>query len=239
METLKSILETVDTPAGRAFDYFIQVLIVISLCSFSIETLPALSSSTLLILHWIEVVTVAIFTAEYLLRIIVSDNKIKFMVSPFGLIDLAAILPFYLTTGLDLRSLRAMRLLRLFRTLKLIRYSNAIQTFHKALRLAKEELVLFLSLSLLLLFFSAVGIYYFENEAQPEVFASIFHSLWWAVATLTTVGYGDVFPITAGGRVFTFLILMIGLGIVAVPTAVLASALTRAREGTGAKRTDG
>ena len=79
----------------------------------------------------------------------------------------------------------------------------------------------------MLIYFSAVGIYYFENEAQPEYFTSIFDSLWWAIITLTTVGYGDVYPITAGGKVFTFFILMIGLGIVAIPTGIISSALTR------------
>ena len=89
----------------------------------------------------------------------------------------------------------------------------------------KEELVLFSLATLFVIYISAVGIYYFENEVQPENFKSVFHSLWWAVATLTTVGYGDVFPITIGGRLFTFLVLMIGLSIVAVPAGLLASAL--------------
>jgi voltage-gated potassium channel len=82
----------------------------------------------------------------------------------------------------------------------------------------------------MLLFFSAVGIYYFENTAQPETFSSVFQSMWWAVATLTTVGYGDVYPITIGGKIFTFFVLMVGLGIVAVPTGLVASALSSARE---------
>jgi len=81
----------------------------------------------------------------------------------------------------------------------------------------------------MLLYFSAVGIYYFENEAQPDKFASVFHSLWWSVATLTTVGYGDVYPVTVGGKVFTFLVLLIGLGIVSVPAGLVASALSKAR----------
>ena len=116
-----------------------------------------------------------------------------------------AILPFYIAKGVDLRSLRALRLLRLFRAFKLIRYSKAIRRLHKALFIVKEEMVLFFCVTILLMFFSAVGIYYFENEAQPEAFASIFHSLWWGIVTLTTVGYGDVYPITIGGKIFTFL----------------------------------
>ena len=102
--------------------------------------------------------------------------------------------------------------------------------FHKALILAKEELILFFCVTLILLFFSSVGIYYFENAAQPNAFQSVFHSLWWSVVTLTTVGYGDVYPVTVGGKIFTTFVLMIGLGLVAVPTGLIASALSAARE---------
>jgi len=89
--------------------------------------------------------------------------------------------------------------------------------------------VLFGCIAMILLYLSAVGIYYFENAAQPEKFKSIFHSLWWALATLTTVGYGDIYPVTAGGQFFTFFVLMLGLGVVAVPTGLIASALSQAR----------
>ena len=144
--------------------------------------------------------------------------------------DLLAILPFYLGLGVDLRSIRVVRLLRLFRLLKITRYSEAIQRLGEAFRVVREELILFGSVALVLLYVSAVGIYYFEKEAQPEEFASIFHSLWWAVITLTTVGYGDFAPETVGGRLFTFVILVVGLGVVAVPTGLLASALSQTRK---------
>ena len=145
------------------------------------------------------------------------------------MIDILAIIPFYLSTGLDLRTLRIFRMLRLFRVLKIVRYSKAISRFSRAFSIVKEELVLFLVSTMMMLFLAAVGIYYFENNAQPEVFKSIFHSLWWAVTTLTTVGYGDMYPITVGGKIFSFLILMIGLGIVAVPAGLMASALSKVR----------
>ncbi len=152
----------------------------------------------------------------------------------YGLVDLAAILPFYIASGIDLRSIRVLRMLRLFRILKLARYSRAINRFHLAFRIAKEEVVLFISASLTLLYIyiyiSAVGIYYFERQAQPEAFASVFHALWWAIATLTTVGYGDVYRVTVGGRVFTAIVLVIGLGVVAVPAGLVASALSEARK---------
>ena len=90
--------------------------------------------------------------------------------------------------------------------------------------------MLFISLTLLLLYFAAVGIYYFERDAQPQAFTSVFHSLCWAVTTLTTVGYGDVYPVTLGGRMFTVLVLFVGLGLVSVPAGLVASAISKARE---------
>lgn len=230
METLKRIVENCDTKAGRAFDLMIQALIIVSLVTFSLETLPDLSDAARRALRSIEVVTVAIFTLEYLLRIAIAERKLGFVFSFFGIIDLLSILPFYITSGIDLRSLRAVRLLRLFRVFKLVRYNNAIRRFHRALLIAREELILFLIVAILLLYFAAVGIYYCEHAAQPERFASVFHSLWWAVATLTTVGYGDVYPITVGGKIFTFVVLLVGLGVVSVPAGLVASAFSKARE---------
>ena len=230
METLKRTIEENDTGAGRIFHVVIQTLIVVSLVTFSIETLPDLDAETRRWLHYVEATTVALFTLEYLLRIYVAERKLKFVFSFFGIIDLLSILPFYLASGVDLRTVRAFRLLRLFRTLKILRYSKAIRRFHRAFLIAREEFVLFISLTLLLLYFSAVGIYYFERDAQPQAFTSVFHSLWWAVTTLTTVGYGDVYPVTLGGRMFTVLVLFVGLGLVSVPAGLVASAISKARE---------
>jgi voltage-gated potassium channel len=227
---LQLVLEGNDKRHGRIITLFIQSLILISLITFSIETLPNLSPSTSRWLDRIEIVIVVIFTIEYLLRIVAADRKLEFILSFYGLVDLLAIAPYFIATGVDLRSIRAFRFLRLFRLFKMVRYNKAIRRFHRAFIIAREELVLFVSVTLLLIYFSAVGIYYFENEAQPEKFASVFHSLWWSVATLTTVGYGDVYPITVGGKLFTFFILLIGLGIVSVPAGLVASALSKARE---------
>lgn len=226
---LKNVIENVDSKAGKYFALFIQFLIVVSLITFSVETLPNLSQDTKDILCYAEKVVITFFSIEYLLRIYVADKKLSFIFSFYGLVDLISILPFYISTGVDLRSVRVFRLLRLFRILKLFRYSSAVRRFHRALVIAKEELILFSFVALILLYLSAVGIYYFEHIAQPEQFKSVFHSLWWAVTTLTTVGYGDIFPITAGGRVFTFFVLMLGLGVVAVPTGLVSSALSQAR----------
>ncbi len=230
MVSFKQIIEENDTAFGKAFDLIIQLLIVLSLISFSVETLPNLEPETRTFLHRFEIFTVMVFSIEYLSRILVASNRRAYIFSFFGILDLLAILPFYLSTGVDLRSLRLFRLLRLVRILKFARYSAAAKRFHRAFVLAKEELVLFLFVTLILIFLAGVGIYYFENPVQPESFTSIFHSLWWAISTLTTVGYGDIYPVTVGGKLFTFGILLIGLGIVAVPAGVLASALAKARE---------
>ena len=214
---------------GRTFDLAMQLLILFSIITFTVETLPNLEADTRKFLHATEVVIVIIFTIEYLLRLYVSDRKLGYVLSFYGVIDLLAILPFYLASGIDLRSLRVFRMFRLFRLLKLLRFGGAMRRLARAFIIAKEEIILFSVVTLMLLYLSAVGIYYFEHIAQPEAFKSVIHSLWWAVTTLTTVGYGDVYPITAGGKIFTFIILMIGLGIVAIPAGLLASALSKAR----------
>ena len=226
MPSLKQIIEDTDTRAGRIFDLTIQALIVLSLLAFSIETLPDLDVTFKYWLGIWEASIVLIFTAEYIARVAVSSKRLSYIFSFYGLIDLAAILPFYLFPGFSTQWLRALRLVRLFRALKLARYSTAIDRLIRALRWAREELVVVLCMALLMLYLAAVGIYYFEHTAQPEQFKSVFHSLWWALATLTTVGYGDVYPVTLGGKVFTGLILLIGLGVVAMPASIIAAALT-------------
>ncbi len=227
---LKRIVEDTDTLGGRAFDVVVQVLIVVSLVSFAVETLPDLPGPMRQALSIAELVIVGLFTVEYLLRVLVADRRRGFIFSFYGVVDLLAILPVYLGTGVDLRSIRAVRLIRLVRLLKIVRYSEALARLHRAFLLAREELILFLGVSLVVVYLAAVGIYYFENQAQPELYASVFHAMWWALVTLTTVGYGDVYPITLGGRLFTGVILFMGLGVVAVPAGIMASALSEARK---------
>ena len=227
-QKIRDIVDSNKTVQGRIFAYFIQFLILLSVVTFSIETLPNLTEQQIEILHKIELFCVIVFTAEYFARIYVAQNKPKFIFSFFGIIDLLAILPFYLSFGFDLKSLRLLRMFRLFRLFKMARYNRAMANFIKAMVSAKEQIILFMLLTIVLIYFSAVGIYYFEHEAQPQHFSSVFESLWWSIVTLTTVGYGDVYPITVGGRIFTFIILLIGLGIVAIPTGIISSALTKA-----------
>lgn len=227
---LRNIIEDNTTYEGRLFDYFIQFLIILSLVCFSIETLPNISIDTKSILDLIELITVILFSIEYLLRIWVSKKPISYIFSFYGIIDILAILPFFAFGRIDLRFLRAFRIFRIFRALKIIRYNKALRRFHLAFVIIKEELVLFLLCTILMIFIASAGIYYFENTAQPETFKSIFHSAWWSIVTLTTVGYGDVYPITLGGRIFTFFVLLIGVGLVTIPAGLVASALSKARE---------
>lgn len=227
------IAETVwntDSRAGRIFDLGVLALVLFSMITLAVETLPGLSANAYRVLGISEVVVTVLFTVEYVLRVATAENRWRYISSFYGIVDLLAVAPFYLALGIDLRGLRAFRFFRVFAILKLRRYSKAMDRFGRALALAREEAVLYLIVTAILLYLSAVGIYYFEHDAQPDVFESIPHSLWWAVTTLTTVGYGDVYPITVGGRFFTFLVLMLGLGVVAVPAGLVASAMSKVRE---------
>ena len=233
---LREIVEpNVDTRASRAFDLTMMAFIIVAVINFSLDTLPKLSDFTRRTLYSIEVITVTVFSLEYLLRIITAKKKLRFVFSFFGIVDLLAIIPFYVglfSTGiqLDLRLLRILRLFRIFRVLKLLRYSRAIKHFRDALNEVREELILYLIATALLMYFASAGIYFFEREVPGTNFQSIFHSMWWAVVTLTTVGYGDVYPQTTGGRIFTGMILLIGLGVIAIPSGLIASGLTKVKK---------
>ncbi len=132
------------------------------------------------------------------MRLYLARPRWKYVTSFYGIIDLLAIAPFYLMAAFNLQAVRAFRLLRLLRLFKLVRYTNAVHRFRRAFSIARDDLVLFGVIALIVLYLSAIGIYHFEHEAQPEKFSSVFDSLWWAVATLTTVGYGDIYPDHAG-----------------------------------------
>ena len=228
-KNLKEIVEGTNTLSGKAFDWFVQSVIIISIIAGSIETIDSLTSFQIRCLKVIETVCIVIFTIELLLRITVYDRGIRYIFSFYGIIDLLSIIPYYLSFAIDLRSLRALRLFRIFRLLKMTRYNKAVLRFQKAFSRAKEELILFGCASVVFIFLAANGIYFFEGNVQPEAFGSIPECLWWAVVTLTTVGYGDSYPITAGGKFFTFLILGVGLAIVAVPSGIIATSLSESK----------
>jgi voltage-gated potassium channel len=212
------------------WEFLIQALIILSLVAFSVETLPSVTPEVMVWLHFFEVSTVIVFTIEFFVRLLWSRPRGTYAFTFMGIIDLISILPFYLALGIDLRSIRALRLLRLFRLFKLARFSSAMDRYVEAFREIKEALTLFGVTALITIYISSVGIYYFEHEAQPEAFASVFDAMWWSVVTLTTVGYGDVYPVTAGGKIFTIFVVLVGLGVVAVPTGLFASALSKLKD---------
>jgi len=228
--TLADIIHRHDTPAGKLFDWASIALILFSITTLTIETVPGLSPATRHALDISEIVVSSLFLLEYILRLATSRRKIRYAFSFYGIIDLLAVLPFLLGLGIDARSIRMFWFLRALRLLKLERYMHAADRFGAAIKIVREEIVLFAFAAGILLYLSSVGIYYFENTAQPHQFSSIPDSMWWAVATLTTVGYGDVYPITVGGKIFTFIILMLGLGVIAIPSGLMAMALTEARK---------
>ena len=238
---ITDIVQRNDTAAGRAFDWAVLSLIALSIVVLSVETLPALPEGARLALQLAETIITIAFTIEYIARVATAPKKIRYILSFYGIVDLLAIAPFYLSAaGVNLYILRIVRMFRVLRILKLLRYNEAIERFGKALALAKEEIAMYSLATGIMLYLSAAGIYHFEHETQPEAFGSIFHCLWWAVVTLTTVGYGDVYPATVGGKAFTFVVLMCGVGIVAVPAGLVSAALTQVRhdEGNATKKED-
>ncbi len=208
----------------------VVALIFASAVAFSLETLPDLPPATRVWLSRFETVTVIFFTIEYLIRFLGSRPRRRYALGFFGLMDLLAVLPFFFTLGVDLRSLRLFRFLRIFRLLKLTKYVKGLDRLRKSFQMVREELLLFFFAAIMVTYLLAMGIYLFEHQAQPEVFRSVFDGVWWAVCTLTTVGYGDAYPITFAGRLFTVVILLTGLGVIAVPTGLLTSALNRVRD---------
>ena len=216
----KIVIEN-DSKRGRYFDVFIKSLIILSLASFSIETLPNLNANYHLLLDRFEIFVVLIFSIEYILRVFLTKPSWKYIFSFHGITDLIAVLPFYLAIG-DLRSIRLFRLLRIF---KLFKYNTALDRINSAFSQIKHELFIFVFATILLLYISAIGIYHFENPAQPEVFKSVFHSFWWAIGAL--FGYGEMFPITVGGKIFSAIIVFIGIAMISIPTGLLASAFSK------------
>lgn len=227
-----------DDLTSRAFDAFIVALILLNVAAFVAETVPWLYARYAAEFFVFEVISVAIFTAEYLARLWTAvEMPFLRRLSPFKarvysatrpalIIDLLAILPFYLSflLAIDLRVLRTLRLLRF---LKLSRYSPAM---HSLLRVIVNESRALVGAGLLLfaaVLFASAGIYYLEHEVQPEAFGSIPDAAWWAMATLTTVGYGDVTPVTALGRVFGSIVMITGLCILALPVAIIATGFSQ------------
>ncbi|MEM7496677.1 MAG: potassium channel family protein [Pseudomonadota bacterium] len=228
-EGLAAALQGRDPTLGAAVPRLIGAFILLTAVAVALETMPGLPGWLRILLGVFEVVAVSVFLCEYILRLIAAERPLRYATSLWGIIDLLSFLPTLLLLGFDLLGLRALRLLRLLRLLKLIERDAPVRRLWQVLGHVRDELVAVLAAGTVTLYLAAAGIYFFEHEAQPQAFSSIPASMWWAVATLTTVGYGDVVPVTAGGRIFTGIVMLIGIGIVAVPTALLASALMASR----------
>jgi len=221
--------------AHRAFEIFIVTLISANVLAVMMETEKAFHLRHADVLRKFDLFSVAIFTIEYILRIWVCTSnprfkgpimgRVKYALSPLALIDIMAILPFYLPLIIpfDLRILRAIRLIRIARLLKIGRYSEALKLFGKVLKAKKEELLAAVFILFILLIVSSSLLYYVESPAQPEKFSSIPASMWWGVVTLTTVGYGDIFPITPLGKFLGALISLLGIGFFALPAGLLSA----------------
>lgn len=216
-------------------DWFIICMIISNVAVLMLESVAVYQASFPAFFYWFDLFSVSIFTLEYFLRIWVSDitpryrgksfPRLRYMVSFLSVIDLIAILPFYvLSSGfIDLRSIRIFRLLTVFRIFKITRYVRALRLIERVLYQKREELFVSIIFTFFLLVLASTLMFYIEHEAQPDAFSSIPATLWWGVATLTTVGYGDIYPITPLGKLFGAVIALLGIGMVALPTGILAS----------------
>lgn len=240
-DLLKARVHQILEPAGpgdrasRICDYFLLGLIALNVLAVILESVEPVRRKAPDLFLFFEYVSVAIFSIEYVLRVwsattvpeyrLPVRGRIRFVLSPLPLLDLFAILPSYLPlAGIDFRSLRAVRLLRVLRLAKLARYSAALRTFGRVFTSKKEELLTTVLVLSLLLVLASTLMYFAEHQAQPETFSSIPQAMWWAVVTLTTVGYGDPYPVTIPGRLLGALIAVLGIGVFALPTSILGSA---------------
>ncbi len=212
---------------GAVFSGIIQFLILASAVAFVLETEESFDKYETHF-HIIDWGFFVLFTAEYILRIYTAPVKKDFIFSFFGIVDLLAILPsLVLIPGF--RVLRVLRFLRVFRIFKATRFILAVDRMIDALGEVKRELLALVILSALFVYLAACGIYFFERGTQEEAFGSIPDAMWWAIVTLTTIGYGDVYPMTTGGKIFTAFVALVGVGLIAIPSGLLASVLTKAR----------
>ena len=226
--------ENEDFPS-KCFDTFIIILIIANILSVILESFAEIKAKYEEWFALFELISVIIFTVEYSLRLITAVHKhpesnvlkaiTKYVISPMAIIDLLAILPFYipLLIKVDLRFLRILRLTRLLRILKVNRYSKSLQLLSRVLKRKKEELVVTIFVTMILMLLAASIMYHVESYIQPDAFPNIMASFWWAIATLTTVGYGDVYPITVLGKTLAGIIALLGIGLVALPTGIISS----------------
>ncbi|MFZ2905725.1 MAG: ion transporter [Cyclobacteriaceae bacterium] len=218
----------------RIFEIVLVIIITLNILLILLESIPEVYSEYRVPFDRFEFFSVIFFTVEYLARIysIVEKKKyehpvkgrLKYIRSPLAIIDLLSFLPFYLTfLSLDLRFLRIIRLMALFRMFKVARYLHALEIFKKVINDRKEQLVLTIIFIFFILIIISSLMFYVENPYQPTVFTSIPATMWWGIATLTTVGYGDMVPITTMGKVLSGVFAIVGFGLLALPAGILSS----------------
>jgi voltage-gated potassium channel len=223
-------------PWAAFFNIALAVLIMLNVLALMLETMDSLYVEWESYFFFFELFSVCIFLAEYLLRLWVADlnpkyqhpvgGRIRYLFSPLALIDLLAFMPsLLLMSGLDLRVLRMLRLFRVVRLLHVPRVNKAMYSIWNAARSKSAEFMIAGTIMFVLLILSASLAYFAEHEAQPQAFSSIPASLWWGIMTMTTVGYGDVYPITTMGKIIAAFFAALGIGFFALPSAILASAL--------------
>ena len=215
------------------FDKFIYLLIIFNLISMVVESEPDLPLEVINYLSIFEILSITIFSVEYIIRSIVAfKNKKSYNLSFFGIIDLLSILPFFFgkIIGFDGRFVRVFRLFRISRILKLGKFSKSFELLGQGVNNVKKELYITFFIAFIMLFFSASGIYYLENPEQPQAFSSITESFWWAVSSLTGVGFEEIFPKTFGGKLFGTFISLIGIGVIAVPTGIVSASFVEVLE---------
>ena len=236
--TFEILCEPSDNDKSAAIvSMFIIVLIVVNVALGVVETDPELGARYHNFFERFELISVIIFTLEYIGRlwsITLSDDhrrplrgRLAFAMTPMAVIDLMAILPFFLQfflPGLDLRFVRMLRLFRLVRIFKLGRYSESMMTMFNVVKRRQEELVLSIAVVFVTIVLNASIMWLFEHDAQPEKFRSAMSAMWWAIITVTTIGYGDLYPITVGGKIAGGIIGFLGICIFALPVGIIGSA---------------
>ena len=228
---LHQIIFESDTPGGRAFDFALIVAIIASVVVVSLDTVAGLSPATYRALRAAEWTLTVLFTMEYVLRLIAVRRPLAYAFSFYGIIDVFAILPTYLSLfypgAQALLVVRVLRLLRVFRVLKLGHFLTEAAALRRALRASARKITVFLlTVSTLVVI---IGALMYVVEGPEHGFTSIPKSMYWAVVTLTTVGYGDVAPRTAFGQALASLVMITGYGIIAVPTGIVTAELTAGR----------
>ncbi|GAA4970965.1 ion transporter [Algibacter aquimarinus] len=227
---LHEIIYEADTPAGKFFDIVLFIAIIVSIIFVMLESIEEIDKKYHDILNTAEWVITVLFSIEYIARIVSVKKPTKYIFSFYGIIDLLSTIPKYLSFFLvgshSLVALRALRLLRVFRILKLTRYIGESTNLIRALRLSRAKIILFMMFVFILCVILGTIMYLVES-GQDSGFTSIPRSVYWAIVTLTTVGYGDIAPATALGQLIASVIMLMGYAIIAVPTGIVSAEMIR------------